>query len=1673
MRLIVRAASAGRFSHAVAKAVRSRVRLAAAAAAATLLFSNLAVPASSLAAPGSRMNFAQARARVRPAFVPPKRLQATEPARIKPVTAPSRTIRATVVRASGPTSGHLGSGLPLLSPSEIARRIAAHDKGISTQSRSVAPAFVPSRSVPVRKGGPTRGAVRHAEALTQDGGPFDTTGVTPWWAYHQDAIPGGGRLLVNEGLGNVLVQDEDMAVPHKRVPLDFDRTYNAQGAATTVIGVAYNWTSLYGNGWTNSLDAHVVAPSTSLVSVYDVDGARYDYSFNGATYTSVTPGQHATLTSDGFCGIYWTQKSGLTYYFWVPYKVSTCTVADSVYNTETGFLGHLAKIIGRNANDVITLGYSWDNPSDMSAATGKISGITTTTESGLSAKMSFADVNGRRLLQTLTYPDNSTTISYGYDSSGNLTSVTKPPNNSTGTIRQAWYGYTVVGSDSVMAWASSPRWAAQCNVDNCGGDGAYLGIAVSGSSAATSAPTSIQHFAVVNPTINDGYAAYGAIQSGHPTYAYAYRTDYYNFASWTQFTQTGSRLSTYRDTDGHMFQWFVDASGRPTQTQVCRASSAQGTQCANTDWLWTSQTWDANNNLVASIDVRGAETDMAYDAAGNVVAVAQPPQYSGYARPTTLIDYDSHNNVTAVCDPALVHASALDWNGTNYSGGSDSYCSSHFSTGHVSALYSSPSYEPYGELTSLTSASGYTRQIAYNTGPQGGTDFGLPTNFTVAAPITQFGASSRQPSSSFTYDTHGNLICLQADAGANGVASSATTVATYDSLNRVTAMSDPDDASLPGSCSKTAGIAGSTIVTRSTYYPDGSPQTTQSPSQAAANSGTVVSYDLDGNETSEAPYTGTPSSPQTATMRRWFDAVGRLVETQEPADPNTSGDLPISLRYVYDLSQNGTSGTATTVNGTTLTGFGNMFDTEKNTPSGWIDFTFAAFDSADRVTTTYAFAPCPAQLSVLGAVYCSQAPYATHYYWDSSSLNSSFSGNGLLVATMDGMGVTKTIGYDGLSAIDSLQYSGDNGRTPQVSFAYDFDERMSDMWNAFPPGGPLPGENHVSFSYTADGLLYQKNNTVLNTTVGYSYYPDGVLAGVSGTAQTTTNGVKSYVVNQPNMYQYAYRNDGMLSKENFGAASQAVSWTYTRGGRMTAQNDFGGATSISAQYNDGHGRLSSYTTPSGTYGAFVYDALGRVTSYTDPYASVDRETVGSTYDLRGDLVGRTYSGGTASSKPGFQYTNIQGVLVQDLAHDQWDGRTGAMLVTYGGGNTYDAIGRLTYGAGSILTYDGENRIYTGDTFAAASAEDYDCHSGGALASWAPPTPELDYWYDGLGQMFQDRQPNTTGFRGATMTHYRQWIWDGGNPLFTLGMSATWSGNVGAAQSYSADGHGSIDPFASTLTLSDQDFDGAIAQYHNATGHSAWNATNPFNQFCISANSLPQSPNYVGPSNGSIPDDGSSDQSLVVDSYGRGYLSGAMGFTTPDVTSATPYAGRTALGSRFSLSTEPAWYSDNSCPSGKRYVDSGLCVPKDIGRTRGKVDPFIYLAPWGFSFGGLGPSPAIPKAQKLSLCIFGTSPTKVNMLATGYDNGFGSTGKRPGDPGYGETATGTTAQYGTIAADPRFYNGRTSMFVPGYGKGWVQDTGGAIKGPNRIDLWFPSADAAFAWGRRSVSVTVCR
>jgi 3D (Asp-Asp-Asp) domain-containing protein len=97
-----------------------------------------------------------------------------------------------------------------------------------------------------------------------------------------------------------------------------------------------------------------------------------------------------------------------------------------------------------------------------------------------------------------------------------------------------------------------------------------------------------------------------------------------------------------------------------------------------------------------------------------------------------------------------------------------------------------------------------------------------------------------------------------------------------------------------------------------------------------------------------------------------------------------------------------------------------------------------------------------------------------------------------------------------------------------------------------------------------------------------------------------------------------------------------------------------------------------------------------------------------------------------------------------------------------------------------------------------------------------------------------------------------------------------------------------------------------------------------------------------------------------------------------------------------------------------------------------------------------PAPEMPSAAP-------AAGHAITVRATGYALG-------------GTTATGLPVGWGIAAVDPSVIPLGTHMTVPGYGEAVAADTGGAVAGAS-IDLWFPTAAQANAWGRRTVTIVL--
>jgi len=998
----------------------------------------------------------------------------------------------------------------------------------------------------------------------------NVTGINHWWSYEEGTIPGVGRWMVNANSGNLLVQSDDMDVPHRGIHLAFRRTYNSFSRhdywgtdGATEIGQ-------YGGGWTNTFDAHLSTngcPNTGYAwagfygfSVHDVDGARYDYCFNASGQLLPPPGMQGTslvANPDGG-SFYWTKKNGTQYTFYAPYYGGT----------STAYSGRIYRISGRNQNNYIQFTYAWSPDASSSANLTNI--YAATDNGGSQATLTFASFNGQVLLSQLTRPDGAT-ISYSYDADGELISVSKPPPNNSGTpVTETYNGY------QSFLMVAGPRWNAGADTD-----GGYVAFEMD--ETTTAQVDGIESVGVMNFTPSDGTNT--LLQPSAATGAMLYRWE----SVLVQPTYT-----SFSDTDGHGTVQYVDGAGRPTVRK----------EYTGTQWLQTSEAWDASNDLIATVDARNNEIDYAYDPNGNTVAEAAPSTTTsvGTFRPTKLYDYDPQNNVVAYCDEKESHATGRgDWttSGPPTAGGPDALCTTNGAGAHDVFAFAYPSYEPYGQLTTMTTPMGYRRSISYSPSGQAGTDFGLPTSVTGDG-YTQLDGTFTVPSHTFWYDGSGNLRCYSKGVG--------TYVLSYDALSRLISVADPDDSSAnAGSlCGKTSGRAGWNTQTTYTYYPDGSKQSEQSPSQRALSVATTYAYDLDSDVSSKAEYHGctTAQSCPVGTTQKWYDGADQLVEVSQPFDSRTWSDTgvgydgaPWLTRYIYDLS----SGNTVTVDTSApFRAYGNLYETLFGSGGQWTPRAGTEFDALDRSVGKFSWAIAQ---DATGALKLTQLTYdAAPATW------------GLLSQKTNPAGENVTYTYGPRNEILQESYGGDSGRTANETYTYDPNGRTASI---------------LSSQFGTQSYTYDDDGRVATSTepsgggltdpaqVSYTYYPSGTRSAVSVTSTSLT---------QSNALTYSYRPDGLVQTKTINAFANGT-WTesYTDGGRMTAA----GGVDLRALSYDAYGQLVTDVIR-GNSVSYTRDAEGSVVTETVPNNG-GTSSVAYTLDVRGEIVDQLFSVGSTAT----------------------------------------------------------------------------------------------------------------------------------------------------------------------------------------------------------------------------------------------------------------------------------------------------------------------------------------------------------------------------------------------------------------------------------------------------------
>ncbi|WP_102026215.1 LysM peptidoglycan-binding domain-containing protein [Salirhabdus sp. Marseille-P4669] len=98
-----------------------------------------------------------------------------------------------------------------------------------------------------------------------------------------------------------------------------------------------------------------------------------------------------------------------------------------------------------------------------------------------------------------------------------------------------------------------------------------------------------------------------------------------------------------------------------------------------------------------------------------------------------------------------------------------------------------------------------------------------------------------------------------------------------------------------------------------------------------------------------------------------------------------------------------------------------------------------------------------------------------------------------------------------------------------------------------------------------------------------------------------------------------------------------------------------------------------------------------------------------------------------------------------------------------------------------------------------------------------------------------------------------------------------------------------------------------------------------------------------------------------------------------------------------------------------------------------------------------------------------SKKEETFRVTAYTAGYESTGKSPGDPGYGITASGTKVEEGrTLSCPPSFAFG-TEVYIPYFDDTFTcEDRGGAIT-EGRMDVYMEDLEDALDFGVRDLKV----
>lgn len=994
---------------------------------------------------------------------------------------------------------------------------------------------------------------------------------------------------VNTATGEFWHSFSDLATPGRGPALDLTRTYSSALAAQD---------GVFGHGWTSSYQMSVSADDSGDLYVHEEDGSQVAFVPDDVGgYLPAVPRVLATLTVNADGSLTFKRRNVDTFTF----SAAGQLIGDQDANGYTTSLaydgnGNLTKI-----TDPAGRAFS------VTTAGGRITGVHDGSTPQRSLSYSYNTVGD---LISVTDPVGNTTT-FSYDSSHRMTAMTDPRQQAATSPQPLTNVYDA--SDRVTA-----------QTDQAGRVTAFDYTTISGATTVTDPSGNVTVYYYSNGLLSQKTTGYGTSDAASTSYGYDPKT---------------FGLVSSTDPDGHTWSSAYDDAGNRTSTSDPLGHG------------WTA-TYNGLSEPLTVVDAMGVTTTYTYDGAGNLLTVSTPLlNASGVATATRTVTYHRTGmagDLTSVTDP--------NGNTTSYT------------------------YDAYGDRTSQVlpptpeNAAGDKTTWGYDT------DTGWQTSM-VTPRGNISGATAATYTTSFSYDQDGRLVSTRDPLWSASKPTLHRNTSTYDADGNQTSFTDGNGQptaytfDADNELHVTTRADGTTLTTD--YNPDGTVKDTKD----GRGNPTVYTYTHRGQRASTTDALGHTTSVV-------YDPAGNVTRQQDPGGSCTAATPTACTTFSYDDAD---ELTATTFSDGTTHSVARAYDaagrgismTDASGHSTW------TYDSLGRITATTNGAGVTIPYTYDVAGNNTGIGYTT-----TNNVTQAFDAANRLASVKDSLGHTTTFNYNPDSRETGVHFGTTTPSSD--SYTYDAAANMTaasltpssgatvGLTDSYDGANQLAAESPVGSS-VAQAYSYNQLEQLTGSTAGgsartYGYDPSGNPTKTFTFATQISDAASQLCWSST----AAVKNPSCTS-----APAAATTYTYDSRGNRTSQTT-GKTTPTTWTWNQSN-QLAAVS--GGFSDSYTYDGTGlrtkRVSGTTTTKYTWD--TASGSANLLSDGANLYLYGPDGAP---FEQIAVGTGAIQFLHHDQ-SGSTRALTSKAGAVTAqfvYDPYGKTTTTSGSATTplgYDGQ------------------------------------------------------------------------------------------------------------------------------------------------------------------------------------------------------------------------------------------------------------------------------------------------------------------------------------------------------------------------------------------------